>query len=688
MINLYFKNFNFNLSGSIGIMLSSELEKEDFIKRINELEIDYKFYSFEALKTHFDFNGKITSPLNFPFRDINKFLSARVIILEDIKIKCLWDAVLFNAICDFVLNNRIVFCIRAENGFNINNIFSSYLNYDKNSYEYLILDIYKTRLIFLIETRMVKDNKYGGYTSSMANIIYKINALGFHINKNKKKPENYDKTGLFFFDDKKFEIKLTIVPLKKIVDSNGEFISKNGISINTTLTDIYLYPGELINKIKIFLGTTGNVRKPVHCSYNKNKNKTNKTGLGEMSTIQDISIKEIFSPHLVIAGAGSGKTGIIVNKFLYLSNFISADSIIILTFTNNAATEIKNRIASSFTMNNETNNNLTYDKVLNISTYHSFFYSIIKEFYKELGFKSTPLIKENDNNSGENTKNVFISYDEIILYVLKLFKNQDIVYDIASRFKYVLVDEYQDLDFFSDYIIKKLDFARGAVMYAGDDDQAIYGFNGGDSLNILFFDLFFPSGKIFVFQNNYRSHYKIIDFCNLIINKIAFRYPKKLLAKNKRGEKNGNNNIVNILQFKNKNLEEKFVKKMSNKFNSQGKSTAILVRTKKEENSFKAVPGFNKSSYVGTIHKSKGLEFDIIFIVNVSNGNIPHLRSMFPTVTQRKISKHPFAQFLNDKIKLETGRDDEVKLFYVAASRAKEKVFITYSGEISEFLMN
>ena len=686
MINLYFKNFNFNLSGSIGIMLYSELEKEDFIKKIKELKIDYRFYTFEALKTHFNFNGKIVSPLNFPFKNIDKILSARLVILDGIKVKSLWDAVLLNAVCDFALNNRIIFCIKAEDGFNIDDIFFSYLNYDKNSREYLILDVYKTRLTLLAETRIVRDSKFGGYTSSMAGFIDKINALGFYIKEMRSK--NHDESRLIFFNDKKFEIKLAVIPLKRTADSNGEFISKKGIAINTTLTDIYFYPDELIDKIKIFLGTAENAGKPIHCRYKRAQiNKTiNKTSADGMSVIQDTSIKEISSPHLVIAGAGSGKTRIIVNKFLYLLNFIPADSIIILTFTNNAAAEIKNRITSSLAIKGTGRNSIA-DKVLNISTFHSFFYSLIKEFHKELGFESAPLIKGNNGDSGKNANTAFISYDEIISYAIELFKNFDTALDIASRFKYILVDEYQDLDFFSDYIIKKLDFARGAVMYAGDDDQAIYGFNGGDSFNILFFDLFFPSGKIFILQNNYRSHYKIIDFCNLIINKIAFRYPKKLTAKNSGDEKNGNN-IVNIMQFKNKNIEEKFIIETAGRLNEHGKSTAILVRTQKEESRFKAVAGFNEKSYIGTIHKSKGLEFDIIFITNVSQGNIPHLKSIQPTIPQRKISRHSFIQFLDDGIKLKTDRDDEIKLFYVAVSRAREKVFITYSGEISEFLIN
>ncbi|MHB1698223.1 MAG: UvrD-helicase domain-containing protein [bacterium] len=678
MINLYFKNFNFNLSNSIGINISSEIEKEDFIKKIKELKLDYRLYSFEDLKIYSGLNLRIDSPLNFPFNCIYKFLQTKVLILEDISIKCLHDALLLNAVCDFAMNNEIIFCIKMPKGSDIGDIITSYSNYDKNYYEYLILDVFKTRSKLLTETRILVSPRYNGYTSSVADFINRIKLLGFY-------PAYPAENNLIFVNDKNFKINIKIIRLKENVYLKSAAISKNAITISASLSDIYFYIGELIDKIKIFLKLAPNMLKPI--KYINNNPETTKAGMKEMSGIQKISLEEISSPHLVIAGAGAGKTRIIVNKFLYLLNFIPADSILVLTFTNNAVGEIKDRIASSLYLKG-IKDNLINDKILNISTYHSFFYSLIKEFYKELGFDKVPLVKENNYNFGESSQDFFISYGEIVSNVLRLFKNGDIVRSIASRFRFILIDEYQDLNFFSDYIIKKIDCGRGSIMYAGDDDQAIYRFNGGDSFNILFFDLFFPSGKVFVFQNNYRSVHKIIEFSNSILNRINFRYPKKITAKKSRGLNTGSY-AVSIHAFKNKIQEEKFIEKMIGTFNSQGKSTAVLIRTQKEENRYKSIFGINQNNYVGTIHKSKGLEFDIVFIANVSRGNIPHLKSIFspgkfgePQVALR----HPFIQFLAGGDKINPFYDDEIKLFYVAASRAKEKIFISYSGEISEFL--
>ncbi|MHB8231357.1 MAG: UvrD-helicase domain-containing protein [bacterium] len=634
MINLYFKNFNFNLSNSIGINLSSEIEKENFIKKIKEIKLDYGLYSFENLKIYSGLNRKIDSPLNFPFNCIYRFLRAKVLILEDISVESIHDAVLLNAVCDFVLNNEIIFCIKTDKKFDINNIIPSYLNYDKNSYEYLILDIYKTRLKLLIETRIITSPRYKGYTSSMSDFIDRINVLGFY-------PAYPVENNFIFINDKNFKINIKIIRLKENIYLKSAAISRNAISISAALFDIYFHSNELIDKIKIFLKLAPNILKPIN--YINNKPEITETGTKEMSEIQKISLKEISSPHLIIAGAGAGKTRIIVNKFLYLLNFIPADSILVLTFTNNAVGEIKDRIASSLSIKG-IKNGLINDKILSISTYHSFFYSLIKEFHKELGF--------NNYNSGFGCgRDFFISYGEIVSNVLRLFKNDDIVRRIASRFKYILIDEYQDLNFFSDYIIKKIDCGRGSIMYAGDDDQAIYRFNGGDSFNILFFDLFFPSGKVFVFQNNYRSVYGIIEFCNSILDRIDFRYPKKLTAK-KSGGLNMKSDCVSIVGFENKLQEEKFIETMSGTFNSQGKSTAVLVRTQREENLYKSIFGVNTNNYIGTIHKSKGLEFDIVFIANVSRGNIPHLKSVLSTGERQESSRHPFIQFLTggDKI--------------------------------------
>ncbi len=695
MINLYLKNFNFNLSNFIGAIFFYENDGKDLIKLLKESNIGCREYAFADFKPYFNIRGGIAAgPLGFPFEGISGFLRCKAFILKDLSINGLEDAVLFNAVCDYVLNNGIIFYLKAANKFAAEDIFSLYGNLRKDFRESQIADIYGLRLNLLAATRLIKDYGDNGYTSSLAYLVKKISSLGFCPKQSASNDRG--KSGVYFYDEKNFEICIKINPFQKIIRPESESISKDGLTLNASLSQIYFYPDELIKKIKIF----ASIGRGMRCRINGKNKRTGKPPhcYDGLSGIQAAALKELDSPHLVIAGAGSGKTKLIVNKFLYLLNFIPFGSILVLTFTNNAVNEIKNRIFAEF-KNKGINNGSAEDKILNISTYHGFFFSLIKEFYKELGFESIPSIKENKDISCNSGDKKFISLNDLIPHVLTLFNNNAIVYDIARRYRYILVDEYQDLDFLSDCIIKKLDCGRGNIIYAGDDDQSIYRFNGGDFFNILFFDLFYPSGKIFIFQNNYRSHYKIIDFCNSILNKINFRYPKKLTSE-KTGEERtaqtGQSNPLNFLGFKNKNSEENFIAEGFKGFISRGKSAAILVRTKKEANYFKEViekfyaDSFicNDKAFIGTIHQSKGLEFDAVFIANVTQGNIPHLKSMQSDAAgELKFLRHPFVKLLDKEVKLKTLYDDEVKLFYVAVSRAKEKVFISYSGKKSDFLI-
>ncbi len=679
MINLYFKNFNFNISNSIGILLSSASESKNFIKETGRLNINCEIYSFETLKKHFDIDGKIESALHFPFKNLAGFLPAKAVFLYDAAVNSLADAALFNAVCDFALNNEIIFGIITKKGFNCETDFYLHPGFKRNYYENLILDIYRMRLKLLLLTRMIADERNLGYTASIAEFISGIKTIGFNLDK--AVSYNNGKSNLIFLNSEKSAVTLNLSPLKSILaPKEPEFVSKNEISLNVNLYDIYFYKNELINKIKIFLNTAKNLPTRIYCRRRNYKTK-NRAPSG-LSKIQKISIDEIDAAQLVIAGAGSGKTKVIANKFLYLLNFFSADSILVLTFTNNAVNEIKTRIARSLQIDGY--NALIIDKILNISTYHSFFYSIIKEFYLELGYKSVPLASDKKGGYDKRGNDVFISYNEIILNMLELFKNDSIVYEIASRFKYILVDEYQDLDFTCDYVIKKLDGGRGKIMHAGDDDQSIYGFNGGDSFNLLLFDLFFPSGKVFVFQNNYRSGSQIVNFCNSILDNISFRYKKKLIAKNREIP----DKAVEIFGFENGTDEENFIKKTAVELALKGKKAAVLVRTKKEKSKFLSISGFAGLCSVWTIHGSKGLEFDIVFISGVSKGNIPHIKSIRSAFKNEEYDSniHPFVKFFKTDGRLNADRDDEIKLFYVAASRAKEKLYISYSGEISDFL--
>ena len=688
MINLYLKNFNFNIYNSIGILLSSENECRRFIKKIEDLNINCGFFTFEDLKKNFNIDGTIKSPLSFPFKNIESVLSSKAVFLSGITVNSLSDAVLLNAVCGFVLNNGVIFGIVSETAFDtaedITNLYYA-AHAGKNYYENLIIDIFKSRLKMLLKTRILTSGSNGGYVESIDLFIRKMQAIGFN--------PKINNTNLIFLNSEKFAVNININPPTYNIptdEETAESIYKNEITLNTNLYDMHFYQKELFDKIKIFLNTSKNLKERTVLKSTGRPAKESAQYSSDLSKIQKISIKEINTAQLIIAGAGAGKTKVVVDKFLYLLNFFSADSILVLTFTNNAVNEIKNRTAKRLNISGYSK--FINDKILNISTYHGFFYSLIKEFYSELGYKSAPPVydkKIDASAAGVNkcTDELSISYDEIILNIIKLFKNDSIINEISSRFKYILVDEYQDLDFLSDYLIKKIDAGKGKIMYAGDDDQSIYGFNGGDFFNILTFDLFFPFGKVFVFQHNYRSNRTVVEFCNSILNNIKFRYQKKLIAKNNAIR----DAAVDIIGFKNKSEEENFIAKKAADYFKTGKKTAVLVRTKREKFKFLAIPNLADFCPVSTIHAGKGLEYDVVFISGASKDNISCLKNTHLTGGNRPsdFKIHPFLIFFKTSYAFKITDifiDDEIRLFYVAASRAKEKLYITYSGEISDLL--
>lgn len=671
MINLYFKNFNFNLSNYIGIILFSEYDKGLFIKKIRTLGLDCDIVSFVKIKSSLRLDNycQTSGLLNFPLKDIEKLFASKIVILEDFFIENIQDAVLFNAICDFAIHGKIVLCpLNVSNG-NMQNIYNGFY---KNFHEDLVIDIFKLRLKLFMATRIIS-NKNDKFTPALTCVINKIKKIGFDLT---EQEAGLSGPYLEFADKNNFMITLKIHPLKNITGCRDEFTGSSKIILNSSFSDIYFNPDELINKIKIFPFIARDID-----NIKSWKKSGKKFQYDKLSNIQTASVKELNSAHLVIAGAGSGKTRLIVNKFSYLTNFISPGEILILTFTNNAVEEIRTRIQYQCFGDN----GVHLKSALNIMTYHSFFYSIVREYYMQLGFKSVPAVTENINTSASDH---FISYGDIIVNIIKLFKDEHIAYDIASRFKYILIDEYQDLDFSSDIIIKKIDAGRGITMYAGDDDQAIFAFNGGSSMNLLSFDLFYPSGKLFVMQYNYRSDSRIIDFCNSMLEGIYLRFPKKMIRAEYINDTPLEKNSINILSFKNKKSEEQFIINKLNTYLKKGESVSVLVRTKREELNFKKeFEAINsKNLFIGTIHKSKGMEFDIVFIANVSEGNMPNSKVLSGINSGHGHANHPFRFLLNKETYGKNAYEDELKLFYVAVSRAKKRVFITYSGKKSEFL--
>ena len=294
-------------------------------------------------------------------------------------------------------------------------------------------------------------------------------------------------------------------------------------------------------------------------------------------------------PCLIIAGAGSGKTKVLTHKIAYLmgEKKVLPWNILAITFTNKAANEMKERIS-----------NLIGDAVNDmwIGTFHSICVRILRKFIDRIGFDSSFIIFDTTDQRTmikqilkeleldeklfsdrsviseiSNAKNdmvepdiyqartigdfrkekiaeVYIRYqkrlkennaidfDDIINYTIKiLMENPDILEYYSNKFKYILVDEYQDTNKSQFTLITLLASKHGNITAVGDNDQGIYSFRGADITNILNFEKDFPGTKIIKLEQNYRCTGNILKVANAVIKHNEKKYEKKLWTENEEG---------------------------------------------------------------------------------------------------------------------------------------------------------
>lgn len=301
-------------------------------------------------------------------------------------------------------------------------------------------------------------------------------------------------------------------------------------------------------------------------------------------------------PSLVIAGAGSGKTRVLTYKIAHLiEKGYEPWSIMALTFTNKAANEMKERIASI--VGSET------ARYLWMGTFHSIFLRILRTECDKIGFDSgftiydtadskslvKAIIKElhlddkkykpstvlgricdaknqlitskqyaangallaSDQSSGLSAIHeiytrysnrcrgaMAMDFDDILLYTYYLFSlHPEVLAKYEERFKYLLVDEYQDTNYAQHQIVKQLTRNNQHICVVGDDAQSIYSFRGARIDNILTFQKLYPSTKVFKLEQNYRSTQTIVNAANSLIHKNREQIEKTVFSKNEEGDK-------------------------------------------------------------------------------------------------------------------------------------------------------
>ena len=185
---------------------------------------------------------------------------------------------------------------------------------------------------------------------------------------------------------------------------------------------------------------------------------------------QQRAIKHGAGPMMVLAGPGSGKTFVITKRIQYLIEHYSIEpsEILVVTFTRAAAKEMKQRFFS-----------LGQESPVNFGTFHAIFYSILKDFYYD---KLDKVVIENNNFDSLTEK----------CYEL-LVQNEIVLKKWQSIFRYIMIDEFQDINNRQYQIIQMLALPENNIFIVGDDDQSIYGFRGSNPNNFSCFEQDYPS---------------------------------------------------------------------------------------------------------------------------------------------------------------------------------------------------
>ena len=296
-------------------------------------------------------------------------------------------------------------------------------------------------------------------------------------------------------------------------------------------------------------------------------------------------------PLLILAGAGSGKTRVLTHRIAYLieEKGVNPWNILAITFTNKAAGEMRERVDNLVGFGSES---------IWVSTFHSTCVRILRRHIDRLGYDTNFTIYDTDDQKTlmkdvcklveidtkvykernllaaiSSAKNEMISaqeyalnaqgdfgkekiakvyqeyekqmhannaldFDDLLVKTVQLFETQpDVLENYQERFRYIMVDEYQDTNTVQFQLVSLLAGKYRDLCVVGDDDQSIYKFRGANIKNILNFEQEFPDATVIKLEQNYRSTGNILDAANAVISNNVGRKDKQLWTDNGEGEK-------------------------------------------------------------------------------------------------------------------------------------------------------
>lgn len=308
----------------------------------------------------------------------------------------------------------------------------------------------------------------------------------------------------------------------------------------------------------------------------------------ELNPQQQQAVDCLQGPLLLLAGAGTGKTTVIVQRIANLVRHgIRAEAILAVTFTNKAAREMRERVSAMLGKQGEK---------ITVSTFHSFCAKVLRRHIQRLGFSRNFSIASDSYQNGlirevlaqeglavpgndpalylhriglakaalQSPEDIssqdlpwaaslalvyrryqlrlqqmdMLDFDDMLCLTVKLWQDcPDILQSYQQQYSHLLVDEYQDTNIAQLKIVTLLAGKTANVAVVGDDDQSIYGWRGANLDNILQFEAYFPNAKIIRLEQNYRSTATILQAANAVIAKNRSRREKHLWSKQPCGEK-------------------------------------------------------------------------------------------------------------------------------------------------------
>ena len=359
--------------------------------------------------------------------------------------------------------------------------------------------------------------------------------------------------------------------------------------------------------------------------------------LEKLNPQQREAVQHTEGPLLILAGAGSGKTRVLTCRIAYLIEhcWVRPWNIMAITFTNKAAGEMRERVDGLVGMGSE---------AIWVSTFHSSCCRILRRYIDRIGYDNSFTIYDTDDSrqvmkavikelelnpkiykekallgkisAAKNNlvspdemeadasrweekqtarayrayqkrlkKNNALDFDDLLVLAVELFeKAPDVLESYQERFRYILIDEYQDTNTVQFRFVKLLAEKYRNICVVGDDDQSIYKFRGANIMNILNFEKSFPGAKVIKLEQNYRSTQSILDAANEVISNKSGRKEKKLWTDNGQGTR------VRFREFQTGYDEAEFVAgEIAKKVREENRSYrdyAVLYRTNAQSRLF------------------------------------------------------------------------------------------------------